>query len=278
MFGRSKPTDEAAVAVPNNEDDPTLVRPTGPMTEEERYRFDLQGFLVRRGALTNAEVATLRRSTSEIGYPPPADTIQSQRFGGFLVRDVAFQNLLDHPAVIDIVTEVCGPYARLDHYYGITMAPNSKGLWIHGGATPFDPSQYYLFKDGDIHSGLTSVAWSLVDAPPGVGGFTCVPGSHKANFRLPKPVDYGHELVVDVPLFAGDMLIFSEAITHGTAAWKGTEERRLLFYKYSPGNSNWGSDERAGVSDPLLSTLTKRQQRLCQLPSVGYHKPVNGDE
>jgi hypothetical protein len=263
-------------------DEPTanrsgVKRPTGPLTEEERYRFDLQGFLVRRGALTSNEVAALRKATSEIGYPPAGTTIESQRFGGYLGQDLMFQNLMDHPAVIDIVTELCGSYARLDHYYGITMAPNTSGLWIHGGATPFDPAQYYLVVQGRIHTGLIAVAWSLVDAPPGAGGFTCVPGSHKANFGLPKVVDYGHDLVVDVPLGAGDLLIFTEAITHGTAVWKGTEERRLLFYKYSPGNSSWGSEERAGISDALLSTLTKRQQRLCQLPSVGYHKRVEGD-
>jgi Phytanoyl-CoA dioxygenase (PhyH) len=288
MFGRSKPVPNVSSAGDSrsasdsgdsrDSRDSSSSRPTGPLTEEERYRFDLQGYLVRRGALSDAEVATLRKATSEIGYPPPADTIESQRFGGYLARDVAFQNLMDHPAVIDIVTELCGPYARLDHYYGITMAPNSKGLWIHGGATPFDPAQYYLVAQGQIHTGLIAVAWSLVDAPAGAGGFTCVPGSHKANFELPKDVDYGHDLVTDVALGAGDLLIFTEAITHGTAVWRGTEERRLLFYKYSPGNSSWGSEVRAGISDPLLSTLTKRQQRLCQLPSVGYHKPVNGND
>jgi Phytanoyl-CoA dioxygenase (PhyH) len=275
MFGRSK-SDKSTNSEPPT--GPMTEPPTGPMTEEERYRFDLQGYLVRRGALTSAEVATLRNAVSGMDYAPPAETIQSQRIGGFINRDLAFQNLMDHPAVIDIVTELCGSYARLDHYYGIVMAPNTSGLWIHGGAAPFDPAQYYHFAQGRIHTGLIAVAWSLVDAPAGAGGFTCIPGSHKSNFGLPESVDYGHELVTDVALQAGDMLVFTEAIVHGTATWKGAEERRLLFYKYSPGNSSWGSEVRAGISDSLLSTLTKRQQRLCQLPSVGYHKPVNGDD
>ncbi len=284
MFGRAKPEKSSTTGNSGRDDIgdvgdvDDIERPTGPLSEEERFRFDLQGYLVRRGALSRDELTTLRKAVADIDYAPPADTIQSQRIGGYLHRDFAFQNLMDHPAVIDVVTELCGSYARLDHYYGIVMAPNTSGLWIHGGAAPFDPAQYYLFAQGRIHTGLIAVAWSLVDAPAGTGGFTCIPGSHKSNFGLPETVDYGHELVTDVALKAGDMLVFTEAIVHGTATWKGDEERQLLFYKYSPGNSSWGSEVRAGISDPLLSTLTKRQQRLCQLPSVGYHKPVNADD
>lgn len=250
------------------------VGPTGPLTVEERYRFDVQGYLVRRGALAPTDVQRALSAVGELRYPPAGDTIPSQRFNGFLGEAEIFQDLLDHPAAIDIVTELCGPEARLDHYYGITMAPNTAGLWIHGGATPFDPAQYYMVQGGQIHTGLIAVAWNLVDAPLGAGGFTCIPGSHKGNFVLPESVDYGHEMVTDVALGAGDLLIFTEAIVHGTSVWRGCVERRALFYKYSPGNSAWGSAPNGGVSDQLIETLTKRQRLLCQPPSVAKHEPV----
>lgn len=64
---------------------------------------------------------------------------------------------MDHSAVIDVVREVNGPNARLDHSYGIHMAPGTSGLWVHGGGTPFDPAQYYEVRQGRIHCGLIGV-------------------------------------------------------------------------------------------------------------------------
>ena len=65
------------------------------------------------------------------------------------------------------------------------MAPGTVGLGLHGGATPFDPAQYYVVNDGRLHCGLVAVQWCLVDHPPG-SGFVCVPGSHKAAFAPPE--------------------------------------------------------------------------------------------
>ena len=122
------------------------------------------------------------------------------------------------------------------------MAPGTSGLGLHGGATPFDPAQYYLLRDGQIRCGLVAVQWALVDHPPGGGGFCCVPGSHKASFPLPGRPDGG--LVVEVPLAAGDLVLFTEALTHGTLDWQGPAVRRTLLYKYSPGSSTWAEDQR----------------------------------
>ena len=42
-------------------------------------------------------------------------------------------------------------------------------------------------------------------------------------------------LVVSPSLGAGDLLIFSEALVHGTMRWNSDKPRRSLLYKYSPG-------------------------------------------
>ena len=39
----------------------------GPMTEAERYRFDLQGFLVRRGAIHEGDIAALNAAIDVLG-------------------------------------------------------------------------------------------------------------------------------------------------------------------------------------------------------------------
>ena len=214
---------------------------------------------------------SMRRSTRS-ALAPPGDTIQSQRFSGHLGKAPAFRDLIDHPAVLEVVVELCGPYVRLDHAYGIVMAPGTSGLGLHGGATPFDPAQYYVVRGGSIHCGLVAVQWALVDHPPGAGGFCCVPGSHKAAFPLPAGHDPG--VVREVPLAAGDLVLFTEALTHATVPWRGPGTRRTLLYKYSPGSSTWAEDQR--WPPELLSELTPRQQRLMQPPSVAYHQPVLG--
>ena len=242
----------------------------GPLTDAERYAFDLRGYLVRRSALTPGEVEILNAAVDGLAVPQPADSIQSQRFSGHLERAEPFRSLIDHPAVLDVVRELCGPHVRLDHAYGIVMAPGTGGLGLHGGATPFDPAQYYVVRNGSIHCGLVAVQWALVDHSPGAGGFCCVSGSHKAAF--PRPDGGGDALVEVVPLAAGDLVLFTEALTHGTVTWRGPGVRRTLLYKYSPGSSTWAEDQH--WSPQLLSQLTDRQRLLMQPPSVAYHQPV----
>ena len=243
---------------------------SGPLTESERYAFDLHGYLVRRGALTSSEVEALRRAVTGLRLPRAGPTIDSQRFNGHLRRDQVFRDLMDHPAVLEPLLEMCGPLLRLDHAYGIVMAPGSAGLGLHGGATPYDPSQHYRVEGGRMFNGLVAVQWALVAHLPGDGGFGCIPGSHKAAFRLPPDPD--PSLVVEVPLAAGDVVFFTEALAHCTIPWRSPAERLALLYKYAPGHLAWGPDYEDWRA--LARSATERQRRLLQPPAVYRHQPV----
>ena len=70
---------------------------------------------------------------------------------------------------------------------------------------------------------------------------------------------------------AGDVVVFTEALTHGTLPWQGAEQRRTLLFKYSPGNSAYSHVQ---WPDVLLAACTARQRLLLQPPSVGGHQPV----
>ncbi len=240
------------------------------LSAHERYRFDLDGYIVRRGVLGRRELATLERATDDLRFPEPGSTIASQRFGGHLAAHQSFRDLIDHEGVLGVLVDLCGPAVRLDHAYGLAMASGTDGLGLHGGGTPHDPSQFSAVRDGRLFNGLVSVMWALVDHPARRGGFCCIPGSHRANFALPTPVD--PSWVLEVPMAAGDVLVFTEALTHGTSTWRARHQRRALFYKYAPGHMAWGPDytDLAALS-PLL---TARQQRLIQKPSIYGHDPV----
>jgi ectoine hydroxylase-related dioxygenase (phytanoyl-CoA dioxygenase family) len=241
------------------------------LTAQQRYFFDLNGYLVLEGVVGVDDVAYMSSLIEAQRLSSPSQSIESQRFGDeFLRWDRVFRDLLDHDAVLPILRDLVGDHVRLDHAYGIRMAPNTSGLGLHGGGTPLDPAQYYLHRGGRMYSGLTTVTWSLVDSEPGQGGFGCIPGSHKAEEPLPPEIPTAW--IREVPLRAGSVLIFTEALTHCTVPWTAPEERRAVLFKYAPGHLAWGRWHEP--SRALWRSLTDRQRRLFQPPAVSPHDPV----
>lgn len=242
-------------------------RQVGGLSDHERYLFDTQGFIVRRGVLSAHEVQALNVAVDLLSLPEPGDPILSQRFYRHLLGARCFRDLIDHAAVFEAVLEMCGEFVRLDHAYGIVMNPGQRGLGLHGGGTPHDPAQYYEVRGGRMYNGLVAAQWALVDHRPGDGGFGCIPGSHRASFPLPSAVP--QDWIVEVPLAAGDVVLFTEALTHCTLPWSGPSTRRTLLYKYAPGHLAWGKDYGSELSDLAGSgVLTPRQQVLMDGPSV----------
>ena len=241
------------------------------LTAHERYFFDVNGYLVIDGALPRDEARRLNDVITARRLPRPGESIASQRFGSdFLLWDPGFRDLLDHRVVLPRLRDLLGDHLRLDHAYGIVMAPGTSGLGLHGGGMPWDPSQYYVHSGGRMYNGLTTVTWSLVDAEAGHGGFGCVPGSHKAAEPLPDPVPA--DWVREIPLPAGSVLVFTEALTHCTLPWTAPDERRAVLFKYAPGHLAWG--RYADPPPKLGRSLTETQRRLFQPPAVAPHDPV----
>src|SRR5687768_9982935 len=103
------------------------------VSDEDRYLFDLQGFVVLKSVLTKEELTALNHLIDQQKLPEPGETVQSQRFSGFLTWGQPFRDLLDHPAIVPHLKEWLDPAFRLDHYYGIYMKQGTEGLKLHGG-------------------------------------------------------------------------------------------------------------------------------------------------
>ena len=245
------------------------------LTEEEKFRFDLQGFIVLTGVLTRAE-CTLLSKLSDTAWPrQPGDgafrrTEAISRWGG------AFLNLIDHPCVLPYLVELIGPRLRADHDYCIFMRPGADGQNIHGGPMRYESDHWYHYHDGVMRNGLMVATWVLNDAEPGDGGFVCIPGSHKTNFidAVPRDVltqEYRPDYVIQPELRAGDVLLFTEALIHGTATWRGSQERRALLYKYSPPHSSWA---KVPYNLQHYPDASPQQQRLMAPASVEDHAKV----
>ncbi len=240
------------------------------VTELEHYLFDLQGFLVVENALTTEEVTALNQLLDQQIATVDEPGKLCFRFDSLLSWGSPFQALIDNPRITRYLVALLGSRFRLDHDYVhiIRQGSGPIGSSLHGGGTPYDPCQYYIYKNGQMYNGLTAVAYNLTDVNPGEGGFGCIPGSHKSNLPLPekwRDLEHPHPCVQAVTGKAGTATLFTEALTHGTLPWKGQHERRTLFYKYSPHPSAW-SRHYYNLDD--YPDLTESQQRILRSPGV----------
>ena len=242
------------------------------MTGDERFLFDLQGWISIPNALSAEELQQLnalmdRRVEAEM----EAGSCR-HRFTQLLEWGGPFRNLIDHAAIYPRLLELLGAGLRLDHEYAVVLRkPPLSGINIlHGGATPFDATQYYHYNNGEIRNGLMVVAYNLKDVNPGDGGFAVVSGSHKSNIPFPehwRTQAASLDCVQKVAAPAGTAIIFTEALTHGTLPWTAATERRTLFYKYSPAPLSWASGYYCVQDYP---DLTLRQRELLEAPNARY--------
>ena len=244
----------------------------GGMTEEERYLFDLQGYLVVEDVLKPAEVQQLNElldSRDLWNQPRGRDAPLDYETFDELFFHVSpphcwgkpLLDLLGHPRMAGYLQEILGPKFRYDHGQAMFMRKGSGSLELHGGGTPWDPVGFYRVADGSIHCGLTVVAYALCDVGPDDGGFVVVPGSHKSDFPRPDsfldPENCG-PLLRRIPHRAGSAIIFTEALTHGTLPWTAEHERRALLYRYTPGN---------------MAFVGRYRQDSAELPDWAYPRP-----
>ncbi len=243
--------------------------------ELQQYLFDLNGYLVIENALRAGEVAALNRLIDDQNLPPPSS---STRFGsapagsGFLGWGQAFCDLLDHPAILPLLRMRLGDAFRLDRLYGMNMSKGMSYGALHadyGASAPQSlqaPGEYYPFRANQIYEGFIVVAWALSDAGGDNGGFCCIPGSHKSHYKLPRQIKDEQDkspAVIRPETPAGSVILFTEALTHGTATWHAEHERRALLYKYCVSHLAWTSKR---VDAPETVALTPRQQMLLREP------------
>jgi ectoine hydroxylase-related dioxygenase (phytanoyl-CoA dioxygenase family) len=209
------------------------------VNDRDRYLFDLHGYLVIPDALGADELARLNATLDDRIAREADPAMRTHRFGRLLAWGPDYRALIANPRVVSQLAGLLGPGFRLDHDYAdvIRAGKGPIGTTLHGGGTPFRPAEYYHFHAGQLYNGLTVVAYNLKDVGPTDGGFACVPGSHKSNLPFPdewRELEEPHPCVQRVTGPAGTAIVFTEALTHGTLPWRGSDERRTVFLKYSP--------------------------------------------
>ena len=216
--------------------------PVVPPTDQQKYDFDRNGWLLIPGLLTADELAEMRRFGEHW-----ARRRESIRDGEGELLAGPLQRLIDHPVVIGFLNEFLAyaPCASEDSYgfrleasrlvYRSVAGDAQQEFRPHNGSgllrPPWD-SHYYRCVPGKVWSGLTRVVWELNPVRHRQGGTLFISGSHKAAYPLPGETlrDEASPLWDTYGCPAGSLIIFSESITHSAATWSDREHDRLAIF------------------------------------------------
>ena len=242
-------------------------KPVIPLTAEQKYLFDMRGWLLIPNALTEAETEEMRDFALRLQHSP--ETIaehERSALGGPL------QKLADHPQVAGFFNEFLA-YPRLSSQtcYGFRMESchlfyrqlgdgkfsphNGNGLFRFPG-----DSHFYHCIPGKAHSGLTRTVWELNPVEKGCGTLLAT-GSHKAVYPAPESLQDPNSPIWDeYTCPAGSLLFFTEALTHSARPWANPNiDRVAIFSCYNTVDTKWHDwdphpDLLAGMP-PLRQTL-----------------------
>lgn len=218
------------------------------VTDRDRFLFDLNGYLLLRGALAEQDRAELLEEVTQLERlphddsrwrKPRADGKESQptrqdspgqlRLNGLLRLREAFDRLIDHPAVYPYLCEfMVGP--QLSNTWSISKDKGNDNGWWHRGVEP----QQYAVRNGRIHNRMLNTVYFLTDNGPDDGCMTVIPGGHKSNFDLRWGDHRGLDMPGSVAVTgeAGDVLIFSEALLHNGLANTSGRRRTNIYFNY----------------------------------------------
>lgn len=245
------------------------------MTAEEKYLFDLHGFIVLRDVLSPEDLRRAVELTDrwhalpDEELPEPLYTYRDPTTKPTTPRsivnaeyaDPVFERMCLNKAILRPVLALTAHATQL-MITGLTRnTRESDEIPFHGGVAGgfHHPANDYQATGDRCFATFLNAAVSLVDVPEGAG-FVCVPGSHKAHFQRPDGVDIhaGPPTVANVCPWAGDCVLFTETLCHGARRWTADEPRRTIFIRYCTSYASWspgyGPDERfrGKVSDELL--------------------------
>ena len=265
--------------------------PGAAIPEMDRYLFDLNGFVMLRGALAPERLQACNAALDAMQDMAPGDWrghVHGQVFDHAdeglnlqqIYEDPAFEPLIDNPAWMGHVLHFLGTDAPsfdtahgpcfIDECFASIRGPG-QAIGLHSGGSDRVTRCQFRYHDGRFHCGQVNVLMALRDIGPGDGATMVIPGSHKSNLRHPefgqaamtdeagRSVD-GITGAVEVHLAAGDALLFVDAIMHGSARRVNAGQRRMAVYRYGP---SWGFFRHGyRPSEALLARLTPARRAI----------------
>lgn len=219
-----------------------------PPTQEQKYVFDKQGWLLVPGVLSGDELKEMQDFCHRLRHDPESIPAHERSpLGG------PMQKLSDHPNVVGFLNEfLAHPALSSQECYGFrmeschmfyrTVGDGNFGPHNGNGMLRF-PGDSHLYRciPGKAYSGLTRIVWELNPVKYRQGGTLFITGSHKAVYTAPDSIQSPDSPIWDTyQCPAGSLLFFTEACTHSTHKWTNEENNRIaIFSCYNTVNSKW---------------------------------------
>ncbi|MDE2125977.1 MAG: phytanoyl-CoA dioxygenase family protein [Armatimonadetes bacterium] len=251
-----------------------LAKP-GPMTETERFLFDVAGYLVIPGALSTGETERCLEAAQRAHGDLP--NRKWRQIGALYEKEPAIEELIDHPSVLPKVRALLGDYFIVQSSWCTLSPAHFPGQGLHQ-----DGSGAYEFRRLALPTPLVQlrVGYFLTDqSAANMGNIVIIPGSHNASVKLPAGLT-----VADLPNAepvcgpAGSALLFHQGVYHCGADNEANHDRLIQHIVYSPPwlipSDRFGNDpafmER---TTPLRRALVGNWSRPEAPFGGGYDRP-----
>ena len=243
------------------------------MTEEQKFFFDLHGWILLPSVLSGVEIEAMKAEV----YAGAKQSYEGE-----------LQNLLDHPAIVGILTEILSepPHVWDDCYsfrcessFTTVRPPGWSKMERSDMGLPHvvSPPQQahamrYQVAGKKIFAGLTRVVWELEEVKAGSGGTSFLSGSHKAHFNYGGPDPY-RQNISDSPWEAsmraamddygcppGSVVIFTESLVHAANDWANPDNARCAVFNCY--NSIWAQWHRLNLSHEIIEAMPPKRRTL----------------
>ncbi len=223
------------------------------ISDRDIYFFDLRGYLLLKGALSADEVAELNTGIDAIPPLEPGQWhghVRTHTYGtrdGLNLQQIyeagePFECLIDHPAWFERATHFIGGEGNFDSYHGPAFIDENfanlrgpgEAIGIHNGGHLGLIRCQYRVLNGRFHCAQINVLMALTDI---------------------------HE---------GDVLMFVDAVSHGSAKRVNPGQRRVVVYRYGP---SWGNFRHPyQPSAELFERLTPKRRQIVHPQAVMAQK------
>lgn len=276
------------------------------MTPEQRYLFDLHGYLLIPDAVepdTLAAAATAAHAATAAGR----ESLSGKAWAWDVYSDPAIAALAFTPKAWPIVLELTNGQPMMRLGIGLHNAPHTGGGGMLHCNREFQRSSSvgspsmatYTVQNGKSYCSDFNMFVYLDTVQPGDGGLLLLSGSHKAQFERPPSVGgtYGsgnweaplgirekgwgpepHSADNQLPPHtvnpcphAGDIIIMSECTVHATMPWRGNGHRHVLRIAFKPQHIAHPEDN---LTDDQIMSLSPEIRELRKFARVGVIKSI----